>query len=322
MCALVGNETMVIRERAASTKWTRRHTKRERSADRHYSMVEKAQIVSPDIHMTTLARLRVGRILLHLLAMLGDRCVRFHFAGILRELPWVRTTLTLLAQMRTCLVAALVRYLAEPIKHSSSATTIDPQSLAATLDRGDVLLSDCNTRVAAVIKIITRSPWSHVSMYVGPLEEGPDPLCVVEADIAAGVRSIRLSELNAMHVRVLRPICLNDTRRRQLADWVVSRIGSGYDLAHALALARNVLLLLLPTRLRPTPHMMANSTTRFICCSLLANAFALVGYPILPASMRVSPIAMIDRDLTPGDFERASVFEVVRPDKHCPFEGS
>ena len=37
--------------------------------------------------MTTLARFRVGRILLHLRAMLGDRCVRFHVAGIIRELP-------------------------------------------------------------------------------------------------------------------------------------------------------------------------------------------------------------------------------------------
>ena len=37
--------------------------------------------------MTALARFSVVRILLHLLAMLGDRCVRFHVAGIIRELP-------------------------------------------------------------------------------------------------------------------------------------------------------------------------------------------------------------------------------------------
>ena len=36
--------------------------------------------------MTTLARFSVGRILLHLLAMLWDRCVHFHFAGIMREI--------------------------------------------------------------------------------------------------------------------------------------------------------------------------------------------------------------------------------------------
>jgi len=36
--------------------------------------------------MLTLARFRLGRVLLHLLAMLGDRCVRFHVAGIIRDL--------------------------------------------------------------------------------------------------------------------------------------------------------------------------------------------------------------------------------------------
>src|SRR5207244_11357527 len=108
---------------------------------------------------------------------------------------------------------------------------------------GDVLPSDGDTRLAAPVKRFTRSTWSHVSMYVGPLEEGPDPLCIVEADIAAGVRSIRLSELKALQVRVLRPIGLNDMDRRRLADWVVNRIGGEYDLAHAWALGRYLLRL-------------------------------------------------------------------------------
>jgi hypothetical protein len=37
--------------------------------------------------LMTLARFRHGRILPHLLAMLSDRCIRFHVAGIVRELP-------------------------------------------------------------------------------------------------------------------------------------------------------------------------------------------------------------------------------------------
>jgi len=36
--------------------------------------------------MTILAQSRLGRIALHLLAMFGDRCVRFHVAGIIREI--------------------------------------------------------------------------------------------------------------------------------------------------------------------------------------------------------------------------------------------
>jgi hypothetical protein len=36
--------------------------------------------------MLTLARFSLGRIVLHLLAMIGDGAFRFHAAGILREL--------------------------------------------------------------------------------------------------------------------------------------------------------------------------------------------------------------------------------------------
>jgi hypothetical protein len=36
--------------------------------------------------MLTLARFNVGRVVLHLGAMLGDRAFRFHAAGIFREL--------------------------------------------------------------------------------------------------------------------------------------------------------------------------------------------------------------------------------------------
>jgi hypothetical protein len=264
--------------------------------------------------MVTLANFAVGRILLHLRAMLGDGCVRFHVAGIIRELPWFEAALTPLTRARTRLTGALVLYLAKPVKRYSLATPADARSFARILDPGDVLLSDGNTRVAALVKRVTRSTWSHVSMYVGPLEEGPDPPCIVEADVAAGVRSIRLSELKALHVRVLRPIGLNDMDRRRLADWVVNRIGGEYDLAHAWALGRNLLRQRLPTRLRSLPYTMAKNATRFICCSLLAHAFALVGYPILPVQMRVSPTDTMDhRNLTPGDFERASVFKVVWP---------
>jgi hypothetical protein len=262
--------------------------------------------------MGTLAQFRVGRILLHLLAMLGDRSVRFHVAGIVRELPRFATALTLPGRLRRRVFRALELYLARPVGHAGSATTADSQSLAEILGRGDVLLSDGNTRVAALVRFVTGSTWSHVSIYVGPLEDGPDPRCIVEADIAAGVRAIRLSELNALHVRVLRPKGLSDRDLYRLADWVVSRIGSGYDLAHAWVLARKLLQLPLPARLRSSPNEMENNATRFICCSLLAHAFALVGYPILAVQMRVSPAGTVDpRNLTPGDFEHASVFEEI-----------
>ena len=192
-------------------------------------------------------------------------------------------------------VDALALYLSQPVRHHSSSSA-NPLALAALLLPGDVLLTDGNTRMAALVKRITRSTWSHVSMYVGPLEEGPDPRCIVEADVSAGVRAVPLTEFKGQRIRVLRPSGLGDAERRRLADWVVSRIGNQYDLAHAWMLARRFLRLPLPSFF-PS----AQDATRFICSSLLAQAFVFVGYQIAPDHSYV----------TPSDFDGASVFEVV-----------
>jgi hypothetical protein len=171
--------------------------------------------------MTILARFSVGRVLLHLLAMLGDHSARFHFEGIARELPWIASGLAMLTRAPSRLLAALTLYLAQPIKHSITDPSADPQSLAAVLHRGDVLLTQGNSRFAAVIKCLTRSPWSHVSMSVGPLDDGPNPIGVVEADIAAGVRSIRLGAAAA-------PAMRRSASRILIvrADWVVGQMAA------------------------------------------------------------------------------------------------
>src|SRR5258706_6882020 len=219
------------------------------------------------------------------------------------------------SRMRARLYTAFAAYLTRPLKRGRLATPKELPSLSPLLRNGDVLLTEGNTRAAMLIKRLTRSSWSHVSMYVGPLEEGPDPRCIVEADMAAGVRSICLSELRGVNVRVLRPIGLNDADRRRLAGWVVDQIGGQYDLAHAWALARS-LLRLPPVNVVPRPAHggIAENATRFICSSLVANAFALVGYSIVPLQTALPAVRPVDhRYVMPGDFESAPVFEVVSP---------
>jgi len=217
-------------------------------------------------------------------------------------------------RVRTRLIAALALYMAGPLKRGARSAvdteSADPASLSALLRYGDVLLTEGNTRMAALVRRITGSPWSHVSMYVGPLEEGADPRCIVEADIAAGVRAVPLSELKGLRLLVLRPTSLRDADRRHLADWVVSRIGAEYDVAHAWRLARR--LLRLPSAGRPSSGSMAQGATRFICSTLLAQAFVLIGYPIAPVLLGVRDARAADhRYVTPRDFESASGFEVI-----------
>ena len=208
---------------------------------------------------------------------------------------------------------ALALYLAKPVDEFSMLTTVDRQALAAALRCGNVLLSAGNTRCAELVKRLTRSTWSHVSMYVGPLEDGPDPLCIVEADIKDGVRAIRLSDLDARRISVLRPVRLDDTERPRLAESVLCHIGSEYDLAHAWLLARSLFVRRRWARLRSGPTTMGRSATRFICSSLIAQAFALIGHAILPAGGTLSDREAHDKFLVPADFERASLFAIVWP---------
>src|SRR5712664_3626457 len=133
--------------------------------------------------------------------------------------------LRLISDMRVRLLTALAVFLTQPVERYSPATTTDPETLSAVLRHGDVLLTEGNTRSAALIKRITRSTWSHVSMYVGPLEQRPDPRCIVEGDMAAGVWSIPLCGLHGLHVRVLRRSRLRVAVRDRFAEWLVSEIG-------------------------------------------------------------------------------------------------
>lgn len=179
----------------------------------------------------------------------------------------------------------------------AQATSDDARSLAPLLRQGDVLLTGGNSCAAALVRRLTRSSWSHVALYVGALEDGRDPRCVVEADVAAGVRAVPLSEFRGMRVRVLRPRGLDEAQRRRLADWATSQIGGRYDLAHAWALAKR----LLPLPVRTDAGQTGQAASRFICSTLLAQAFLLVGCPVAPDS----------RYVMPRDFERAALFDAV-----------
>ena len=111
---------------------------------------------------------------------------------------------SLFSSSRTRVVEALARYLAEPV--GRRAASADVRALSGVLRPGDVILTEGNTRVAALVRRVTRSPWAHVSIYVGPLEAGDDPHCVVEAHISTGVRAVPLSQFQGQRARIVRPL--------------------------------------------------------------------------------------------------------------------
>ena len=66
--------------------------------------------------------------------------------------------LSLLRRLRSQAIGALALYLAQPVRQPNGSPTGDPTSLSSILLPGDVLLSDGNTRAAAIVRRITGSP--------------------------------------------------------------------------------------------------------------------------------------------------------------------
>jgi hypothetical protein len=233
---------------------------------------------------------------------------------------------------------AISRYLSEPVRSYRPLTTSAPELLAATLQPGDVLLVEGNTRVSAAIKYLTQSTWSHAALYMGDALSGPnageDAPVLIEADMLQGVWAVPLSRYAAFHTRICRPAAMRREDVARVIAYMRSRMGHTYDMKNMLDLVRYLLPMPpLPSRWRRRMLALGSGDpTKAICSTLIAQAFQSVGYPILPAlrRRRSDPGAEAhNRDIlyirhyscyTPRDFDISPYFRVVKPTVEHGFE--
>jgi len=226
----------------------------------------------------------------------------------------------------------LSRYLSKPGVLPSTSKPANLQMLQACLQPGDVLLVEGTSRVSRAIKYLTQSTWSHAALCVGDAVGQSDSqgrsLCLIEADMVAGVRAVPLANFEGFHCRVCRPVSLRPSEVKQLCDFAVSSMGMQYDLRNLWDLTRY----LFPTP--PVPQrwrrrmitMGSGDPTRAICSSLIAQAFESVHYPILASidsALLLSPQhenfvqevfhAKHHSLFVPRDFDVSPYFAIVKP---------
>ncbi|BAP89025.1 putative uncharacterized protein [Burkholderiales bacterium GJ-E10] len=224
----------------------------------------------------------------------------------------------------------LATYLSAP-RHVHGTGAAPPiEQLQQTLQPGDVLLIEGNSRISTAVKYLTQSTWSHAALYVGSAPFGGNPAgpCFVEADLVDGVRSVGFEEFAGLPVRVCRPVGLTETERSQVAEYAIARIGHRYDLRNVVDLVR-YLFPTPPVPLQFRRRILAlgsGDPTRAICSTLIAQAFQSIRYPVLPiVSLRpsISPdcpgcveeiLRVRHHSLfTPRDFDVSPYFEIVKP---------
>lgn len=220
----------------------------------------------------------------------------------------------------------IAHYLERPADGYEPFTPSDPDALRATLRPGDVLLVEGNSHVSGVIKYLTQSTWSHAALYVGRVGDREtadgEPLTLIEANLGQGVVAAPLSKYARFHTRICRPIGLREEDCARVCAFAAERIGFDYDLKNIIDLMRYLLPLPVPQRWRRRLIAMGSGDpTRIICSALIAQAFEVVRYPILPKITRIESEAAREEILeirhsslyAPRDFDISPYFEVVKP---------
>jgi hypothetical protein len=220
----------------------------------------------------------------------------------------------------------LARHLEKPVAGYEPFTPSDPHALRAALRPADVLLVEGNNNISGVIKYLTQSTWSHAALHVGPMpgrtSKDGEPHVLIEANIGEGVVSAPLSKYHRFHTRVCRPAGLSDDDRGKVCGYAVERIGLDYDYKNITDLMRYLMPLPIPQRWRRRMIALGSGDpTRLICSALIAQAFEMVRYPILPKvtlmesrTARREILEIRHSSLyAPRDFDISPYFTVVKP---------
>jgi hypothetical protein len=220
----------------------------------------------------------------------------------------------------------IARYLEKPVRGYEPFTPSDPAALRQSLEPGDVLLVEGNSHISGVIKYLTQSTWSHSALYVGPIPganaRDGEPHVLIEAEVGEGVVSSPLSKYYSYHTRICRPVGLSQEDCESVCSYAIERIGFDYDFRNVIDLMRYLIPLPVPQRWRRRMIALGSGNpTRIICSALIAQAFEMVRYPILPKITRLESAAARREILqirhsslyAPRDFDISPYFQIVKP---------
>src|SRR3984893_4490879 len=220
----------------------------------------------------------------------------------------------------------IARYLEKPVRGYEPFTPSDPAALRLSLEPGAALRVEGNSRISSAIKSLTQSTWSHAALYVGAIPGANtrdcEPHVLIEAEVGEGVVSSPLSKYYSYHTRICRPVGLSQEDCESVCSYAIDRVGFDYDFRKVIHVMRYWIPLPVPQRWRRRMIALGSGNpTRIICSALIAQAFDVVRYPILPkitrlesAAARREVLQIRDSSLyAPRDFDISPYFQIVKP---------
>ncbi|MCB1672039.1 MAG: lipo-like protein [Pseudomonadales bacterium] len=216
----------------------------------------------------------------------------------------------------------LAAYLSKSLPGYQRFDTVAMETVAGVLRPGDILLVEGDTRISVAIKYLTQSSWSHACLFVGTGGESADQPLLLEADLQQGVHLVPLAKYSRFNVRICRPVGLTPEEAGRVIDFACSKLGHQYDLKNVFDLVRFLIQRpAVPNRYRRSMLALGSGEpTRAICSTLIAQAFQLIDYPILPRLGEEGDDGEVPAyyrthftHYTPRDFDASPYFAIVKP---------
>ena len=199
----------------------------------------------------------------------------------------------------------------------------------------DVLLVEGRSRISDVIKTIPVSRWTHAALYVGRLDEiadretrnwarrhypgDPNDHLLVEALVGEGTVLSPITKYQYHNLRICRPRDISPHDALRTIEHAVQCVGKEYNTRQLLDLARFLFPYgVLPRRWRSSLfEKKAGDSTRTICSTMLAEAFASVHFPVLPFVQNVEDgkFRWFHRNsnlFIPSDFDYSPYFDIIK----------
>lgn len=211
----------------------------------------------------------------------------------------------------------------------------DFERIKQSLKPGDVLLIEGRSVVDQKIKKLTQSQWSHCALYVGRLLDIEDsdikslikthidcetdtPL-IVHSKLGEGTVIEPLHELEREHIRICRPKGLAPKDTEQAIRYAVSFTGTDKEEYQLF----DVLRFFFPWSLLPQSWRLPlfrynyGKHVEIVSCSLIANAYGFVQFPIMPLvkTTKDGDTQLLRRKpklCMPVDFDTSPYFEIVK----------
>ena len=192
------------------------------------------------------------------------------------------------------------------------------------------------TRASKVIRYLTQSNWTHATLYIGRLYDieskqlrekirsqysgNEEDQLIIESELGQGTVIRSLTVYEKENIRICRPKDFNYNDSQKIMFHVISQLGKQYSIRQIFDLMR----FLLPYRLMPRKIgsslfvFHSGSASKTICSSMIAEAFCLVKFPIMPLVKVIdnkNQIKFYHRNpklCTPKDFDYSPYFRIIK----------